>query len=364
MKLPPFQTLLDQHRGDVYRFLVATAGPGDADDCFQETWIAALRAYPELRRTDNLRGVAVPDRPEQGDRLAPLARTPAVPVESVPGGTAAAPAAAAPGRRTGALGRSPRLPPKQRTAVFCRSVLGMPYDELAAAAGVLGGRGEAQRARGPEEAQRGMDRMNRHRKHLRDSAASLADAVPADADARLAERAGAEGLLDVAYAIVDSPLGAAGRGRHPAGARAARVHGRHPEDERARGPGGRAVAAACSRRPLASTRSAVSWTSTSRAARVEFDLPLDWSLTRGFAGEVLRQTARIGFGKTQHLRGDRRPRGQPAGGPRRRQRARVEPDAGGRAVPPRAPHRRARSAATPAGVERKEFLLRLEGVLD
>ena len=24
------------------------------------------------------------------------------------------------------------LPPKQRTAVFCRSVLGMPYDELAA----------------------------------------------------------------------------------------------------------------------------------------------------------------------------------------------------------------------------------------
>ena len=24
------------------------------------------------------------------------------------------------------------LPPKQRTAVFCRTVLGMPYDELAA----------------------------------------------------------------------------------------------------------------------------------------------------------------------------------------------------------------------------------------
>jgi len=44
MKLPPFQALLDEHRADVYRFLVATVGPSDADDCFQETWISALRA--------------------------------------------------------------------------------------------------------------------------------------------------------------------------------------------------------------------------------------------------------------------------------------------------------------------------------
>ena len=39
----------------MYRFLVATAGPSEADDAFQETWIAALRAYPRLRRADNLR---------------------------------------------------------------------------------------------------------------------------------------------------------------------------------------------------------------------------------------------------------------------------------------------------------------------
>ena len=40
---------------DVYRYCVATAGRSEADDCFQETWIAALRAYPSLRRADNLR---------------------------------------------------------------------------------------------------------------------------------------------------------------------------------------------------------------------------------------------------------------------------------------------------------------------
>ena len=55
MGIPPFQTLLDEHRDDVYRFLVASVGPTEADDCFQETFIAALRAYPRLRDASNLR---------------------------------------------------------------------------------------------------------------------------------------------------------------------------------------------------------------------------------------------------------------------------------------------------------------------
>src|SRR5215472_7102849 len=54
--LPPFQTLLDTHAGDVHRFLVATVGRIEADDCYQETWLAALRAYPRLRDAGNLRG--------------------------------------------------------------------------------------------------------------------------------------------------------------------------------------------------------------------------------------------------------------------------------------------------------------------
>ncbi|MGH2856325.1 MAG: RNA polymerase sigma factor, partial [Solirubrobacteraceae bacterium] len=56
MSLPPFQSLLDAHGRDVHRFLVATIGASDADDCYQETWIAALRAYPRLRDASNLRG--------------------------------------------------------------------------------------------------------------------------------------------------------------------------------------------------------------------------------------------------------------------------------------------------------------------
>src|SRR2546429_4351747 len=54
--LPPFQALLEADRTDLYRFLVASVGPTDADDCFQETVISALRAYPRVRSDSNLRG--------------------------------------------------------------------------------------------------------------------------------------------------------------------------------------------------------------------------------------------------------------------------------------------------------------------
>ena len=48
MRLPPFQELLDAHARELHRFLLGMVGPEAADDCFQETWLAALRAYPRL----------------------------------------------------------------------------------------------------------------------------------------------------------------------------------------------------------------------------------------------------------------------------------------------------------------------------
>src|SRR5881398_3174364 len=53
--LPPFQRFLEDHRDDVWRFLVAAVGRTDADDCFQETFLAAMRFYPRLRPDSNLR---------------------------------------------------------------------------------------------------------------------------------------------------------------------------------------------------------------------------------------------------------------------------------------------------------------------
>ncbi len=56
MTLPPFQVLLDAHGEGIFRFLVATVGFEAAEDCWQETFLAALRAYPGLERADNLTG--------------------------------------------------------------------------------------------------------------------------------------------------------------------------------------------------------------------------------------------------------------------------------------------------------------------
>ena len=130
MNLPPFQALLDEYRGDVYRFCVASAGPGDADDCAQETWIAALRAYPELRRADNLRAWLFRIAQNKAIDLHRARLRRPVAVEGV--GDTAAPPPAGPSNGEPELWAAVReLPPKQRTAVFCRTVLDMPYSELA-----------------------------------------------------------------------------------------------------------------------------------------------------------------------------------------------------------------------------------------
>src|SRR3954453_913055 len=54
--LPPFQNLLDEHAADVMGVLRGAVGRGDAEDCFQETFLSALRSYPKLGDASNLRG--------------------------------------------------------------------------------------------------------------------------------------------------------------------------------------------------------------------------------------------------------------------------------------------------------------------
>src|SRR6188508_2100024 len=115
VRLPPFQALLDEHRDDVYRFLVASLGRDEADDCFQETFIAALRGYPRLRDASNLRSwlFTIAHRKAIDAHRARTRR--AVPVEEVP--ERAAPAAT-PLDGEPELWRAVRaLPPKQRAAV-------------------------------------------------------------------------------------------------------------------------------------------------------------------------------------------------------------------------------------------------------
>lgn len=123
MRLPPFQRLVDDHGRDVHRFLAARVGSVEADDCWQETMLAALRAYPGLRDASNLRGwlLRIAERKAVDAHRARVRRP--VPVESVPERDAPAPAEAEPG-----LWRAVRrLPSKQRSAVTLRFAADLDY---------------------------------------------------------------------------------------------------------------------------------------------------------------------------------------------------------------------------------------------
>jgi RNA polymerase sigma factor (sigma-70 family) len=126
--LPPFQVLIDDHADAVHRFLVATAGRGAADDCFQETFISALRAYPRLRPDSNLRAwLFTIARNKAMDHHRSARRGP-LPVAEVP--ERAAPAGE-PALADGDLWAAVRgLPEKQRAAVTLRFVSDLSHREI------------------------------------------------------------------------------------------------------------------------------------------------------------------------------------------------------------------------------------------
>jgi RNA polymerase sigma factor (sigma-70 family) len=140
--LPPFQRFVDEQREVVWRYLVATVGAGDAEDCFQETFVAALRAYPQLRRGSNLRAwaltiahrKAIDAHRARTRRAAPVGdaadveRSSGDGAATVPRGPAGAPDEEL-WRAVGAL------PLRQRSAVVLRYVADLPHREIASAIG-------------------------------------------------------------------------------------------------------------------------------------------------------------------------------------------------------------------------------------
>jgi RNA polymerase sigma factor (sigma-70 family) len=129
--LPPFQTLLDEHAADVMRVLRGAVGRSDADDCFQETFLAALRAYPKLEDTRNLRGwlltiahrKAIDHHRANGRRPLPVAE----PIEVGANDPQF--------EGDGVWPLVDSLPPKQRAAVALRYACDLPHAEIAAALG-------------------------------------------------------------------------------------------------------------------------------------------------------------------------------------------------------------------------------------
>jgi RNA polymerase sigma factor (sigma-70 family) len=130
--LPPFQRFLDDHRDDVWRYLVAAVGRTDADDCFQETFMAAMRAYPRLRAggTDhNLRAWVLTIAHRKALDTYRSRKRHAVPVENVPEVAHHDPEL----RDDGLWTQVRALPPKQRGAILLRYGADLSHAEIAEA---------------------------------------------------------------------------------------------------------------------------------------------------------------------------------------------------------------------------------------
>jgi RNA polymerase sigma factor (sigma-70 family) len=127
----PFQRFLDAHRDDVWRFLVASVGRDAADDAFQETFLAALRAYPRMTPRNPRAWVLTIAHRKALDHFRARKRR-AVPVGDLP--EVAAPEA--PGPADDAVwARVHALPPKQRAAVLLRFAGDLTHAEVALAMG-------------------------------------------------------------------------------------------------------------------------------------------------------------------------------------------------------------------------------------
>jgi RNA polymerase sigma factor (sigma-70 family) len=125
--LPPFQRLVEEHRAAVWGYVVAMVGPNDASDLYQDTLLSALRAYPTVRHTDNLRSWLVAVAHSRiVDRARARKRRPEV-LGEVPEQRAAPTA-----EHDDALWIAvAALPDKQRHAVVLRYVGDLPYASIA-----------------------------------------------------------------------------------------------------------------------------------------------------------------------------------------------------------------------------------------
>lgn len=126
----PFERVVAHHGPAVLRVCRSVLRGPDADDAWSETFLAALRAYPDLPADANVEAWLVTiarrkaiDVVRRSARTTPVAQVPDAPV---PDGL----------RDLDLWDAVAALPPKQRRAVAYHHLAGLPYDEVAA---LLGG---------------------------------------------------------------------------------------------------------------------------------------------------------------------------------------------------------------------------------
>jgi RNA polymerase sigma factor (sigma-70 family) len=135
----PFEAVVAEHGATVLRVCRAVLGGADADDAWSETFLAALRAYPELPDDANVEAWLVTVAHRKAIDVVRAAARRAVPVAEVPENSSAR---GADGRDLDLAAAVAGLPRRQREAVAYHYLGGLPYQ---AVADVIGGTAEAAR---------------------------------------------------------------------------------------------------------------------------------------------------------------------------------------------------------------------------
>lgn len=129
----PFEAAVEQHGMTVLRVCRAVLGRVDADDAWQETFLAALRAWPTLDEGTNVEAwlvtVAYRKAIDQVRAEVRRATTSAVDLAALPG------ADGRPGEDHLIWEAVAQLPERQRLAVACHYLGGLPHAETAALIG-------------------------------------------------------------------------------------------------------------------------------------------------------------------------------------------------------------------------------------
>ncbi|MEV8346305.1 RNA polymerase sigma factor [Streptomyces niveus] len=138
----PFERVVEEHAATVLRVCRAVVGVHDADDAWSETFLAAMRAYPDLPDDANVEAWLVTVAHRKAIDITRAGQRHAVPVADLPERPSAdgLPGESDPDPD---LWRAVKaLPEKQRQAVAYHHLAGLPYREVAR---IVGGTPEAAR---------------------------------------------------------------------------------------------------------------------------------------------------------------------------------------------------------------------------
>jgi RNA polymerase sigma factor (sigma-70 family) len=129
VKVRPFEEVVTAHGATVLRVCRAVVGPVDAEDAWSETFLSALRAYPDLPEDANVEAWLVTIAHRRALDVGRARSRRAVPTDALP---------ERPAKRADPAARDPdlwaalgRLPTKQRQALAYHHIVGLPFAEIA-----------------------------------------------------------------------------------------------------------------------------------------------------------------------------------------------------------------------------------------